>query len=63
MARVRRYKDTGTNLQALYKGIKDFLQGTKDLNIVNEINGKIDGKPFMSVTANKASARPVRIFL
>ena len=56
MVRVRRYKDASTDLQALYKGIKDFLQGTKDLNIVNEINGKIDGKPFMSISATKASA-------
>jgi len=55
MVKVRRYKDTGTDLQALYKGVKDFLQGTKDLNIVNEISGKIDGKPFMSLSATKAS--------
>lgn len=56
MAKVRRYQGTSTDLQAVYKGVKEFLQGTKDLNIVNEISGKIDGKPFMSVSANKATA-------
>ncbi len=56
MVRVRRYRDTGTGLQAVYKCVRDFLQGTKGLNIVDEISGKIDGKPFMSITANKASA-------
>lgn len=56
MVRVRRYRDTGTGLQAVYKGVRYFLQGTKGLNIVNEISGKIDGKPFMSITANKVSA-------
>ena len=56
MVRVRRYRDTSTDLQAVYKGVRDFLQGTKDLNIVNEISGKIDGKPFMSLSATKASA-------
>jgi len=39
----------------LYKRVKDFLQGTKDLNIVNEINGKIDGKTFISISATKAT--------
>jgi hypothetical protein len=55
MVRVRRYRDTGTDLQAVYKGVKEFLQGTKDLNITNEINGKMDGKPFLSISAVKAS--------
>lgn len=45
MVRVRRYRDTSTDLQAVYKGVRDFLQGTKDLSIVNEISGKIDGNP------------------
>jgi len=55
MVRVRRYKDAGTDLQAVYKGIKGFLQETRDLSIANEIDGKIDGKPFMSISATKAT--------
>ena len=55
MAKIRRYKDTGTDLQAVYTGIKDFLQSTQDLNIVNEIDGKLDGQPFRSLTAMKAT--------
>ena len=51
MVGVRRYTETGTNLEALYEGIKDFLWETKDLKIVNEIKGEIGGKPFMSIEA------------
>jgi len=56
MVRVRRYKDSSVDIQAVLKGIKEFLQETKDLNIMNEINGKIDGKPFLSLTAVKTTA-------
>ena len=55
MAFVRRYKDMDTNLKALYKDIVSELQNEKELNIGNELSGDVNGIPFMTVTAQRAS--------
>ena len=52
---VRRYKDMNTDLDALYKDIVKELQNEKELNIAKELKGDINGVPFLSVTANRAS--------
>lgn len=52
---VRRYKDMNTDLEALYKDIVGELQNEKELNIGKELKGDVNGVPFMSVTANRAT--------
>lgn len=53
MAKTRRYVGLGTDLDALFKGVKSFLQTTKDLQLGPDITGTISSKPFMAVTATK----------
>lgn len=52
---VRRYKDLGTNLDTLFEDIKNELQQDKDLTIAVENNGVINGVPFKSITAARAT--------
>ena len=52
---VRRYKDMNTDLEALYKDTVKELQNEKELNIGKELKGEVNGVPFMSVTAHRAS--------
>jgi hypothetical protein len=52
---VRRYKGLNTDLDALYNGIVQEFQNTKELNISNELNGNVNGVPFRSVTATRVS--------
>jgi len=52
---VRRYKDLGTDLDALYMDIISELQQEKDLEIGKETEGIINGVGFKSVTAMRAS--------
>ncbi len=51
MAYVRRYKDLGTDLDGLYRDVVMELSATKELNIVNELEGEANNRPFRSVTA------------
>ncbi|MBL7168978.1 hypothetical protein ISS40_11395, partial [Candidatus Bathyarchaeota archaeon] len=44
-----------TDLEALYKDIVGELQNEKELNIGKELKGDVNGVPFMSVTANRAT--------
>ena len=55
MAFIRRYKDMDTNLKALYKDIASELQNEKELNIGTELSGDVNGIPFMTITAFRAS--------
>ena len=52
---VRRFKELDTDLLALYKDIAAELQNEKELNIGTELSGDLNGIPFMSVTAQRAS--------
>lgn len=61
MAYVRRYKDMDTNLDDLYKAVVTELSNTKEMNVVNELNGKANDKNFKSVTATRGSVP--RIFV
>ena len=55
MVLTRKYKDLNTDLKALYKDIKKELQQEKDLSIISETSGEINGVPFMSMTAMRAT--------
>ena len=55
MVLSRRYKDLETNLESLYKDIKNELQQDKDLAIASEMNGSINGVPFKTITAARAT--------
>ncbi|MEX2722110.1 MAG: hypothetical protein Q6362_011965 [Candidatus Wukongarchaeota archaeon] len=55
MPLVRRYKNLGTDLEGLYKGLVMELQENKELNITNELKGEINSRPFRSVTATRQS--------
>ncbi len=52
---IRKYKNTNTDLKALYMDVKKELQSEKELNISNELNGDINGVPFMSITAHRVT--------
>lgn len=52
---VRRYMNLGTDLDSLYKAVVGELQETKDLNVAGELKGEVNGRPFRSVTAVRAS--------
>jgi len=52
---IRKYRDLDTDLESLYKDIKKELQQNKDLSIISETNGEINGVPFMSMTAMRAT--------
>jgi hypothetical protein len=55
MVLTRRYKDLGTDLEALYKDIKTELQQEKDLSITAETKGNVNGVDFRAITATRAS--------
>jgi len=52
---VKRYMGLGTDLDGLYKAVVKELQGVKELNVVNELKGEVNGRPFRSVTAVRRS--------
>ncbi|NIQ06619.1 MAG: hypothetical protein GWO20_13090, partial [Candidatus Korarchaeota archaeon] len=43
------------DLEGLYKGIVEDLQESKELEVVKELKGEVNGKPFKSVTAVRRS--------
>jgi hypothetical protein len=51
MARVEHYKGLNTDLDALYQEIKQEIEREKNLRIVAEIKGEMNGKPLRSMTA------------
>jgi hypothetical protein len=52
---VKRYRDLGTDLEAVYDDIKYELQTGKELNIVKEQDGTVNGVPFKSIFAVRES--------
>jgi hypothetical protein len=51
MARVEHYKGLNTDLNTLYQEIKQELEREKNLRIVAEIKGEMNGRPLRSMTA------------
>jgi hypothetical protein len=55
MPYVKRYKDLNTDLKAVYDDIKHELQTGKELNVVKEQDGTVNGVPFKSIFAVRES--------
>ena len=55
MSRVEHYRGLNTNLDSLYKSIKQELEEEKHIKIVSEIKGTMNGKPLRSLTAVNTS--------
>jgi hypothetical protein len=51
MARVEHYKGLNTDLDALHQEIRQELESEKNLRIVAEIKGEMNGRPLRSMTA------------
>ena len=51
MARVGHYRGLDTDIDSLYNSIKQELEKEKNLKIVSEIKGEMNGKPSRSITA------------
>jgi hypothetical protein len=51
MTRVEHYKGLQTNIDKLYQEIKQELENEKNLRIVAEMKGEMNGKPLLSITA------------
>jgi len=59
MPYVKRYKDLNTDLDAVYDDIKYELQTGKELNVVKEQDGTVNGVPFRSIFAVRESVPKV----
>ena len=55
MPRVEHYTGLQTNLDNLYNSIKKEIEEEKNLRIVSEIKGEMNGKPLRSITAINTS--------
>jgi hypothetical protein len=55
MLRVAHFTALGTNFDNLYNSIKE-VQDEKNLKIVSEIKGEMNGQPLRSLTAVNTSA-------
>jgi hypothetical protein len=51
MARVEHFTGLDTNIDNLYTSIKEEIQTEKNLKIVSEIKGEMNGRPLRSMTA------------
>ena len=51
MATVEHYRGLDTDIDSLYNSIKQELEKEKNLKIVSEIKGEMNGKPLRSITA------------
>ena len=51
MARVEHYRGLDTDIDSLYNSIKQELEKERNLKIVSEIKGEMNGKPLRSITA------------
>jgi hypothetical protein len=57
MAKVEHYRGLDTDLEKLYQNIKQVLEDEKDLQIVSEYKGTLNGIPLRSIVALNKSAK------
>ena len=57
MAKVQHYRGLNTNLDRLYNSIKAELEDQKELRIVSEYKGELNGKPLRSIVALNKSVK------
>jgi hypothetical protein len=55
MTRIEHFTKLDTNIDNLYNSIKEELSKEKNLKIVSEIKGEMNGMPLRSITAVKKS--------
>jgi hypothetical protein len=51
MTRIEHFTNLDTNIDSLYNSIKEELNKEKNLKIVSEIKGEMNGMPLRSITA------------
>jgi hypothetical protein len=57
MAKVEHYRGLDTDLEKLYQNIKQVIEDEKDLQIVSEYKGTLNGIPLRSIVAVNKSAK------
>lgn len=57
MVKVQHYRGLNTDLDNLYKSIKQLLEGQKDLQIVSEYKGLLNAIPLRSIVAVNKSPK------
>jgi hypothetical protein len=57
MAKVQHYRGLNTNLDNLYKSVKELLEAQKELRIVSEYVGLINSVPLRSIVAVNTSPK------
>ena len=57
MAKVQHYRGLNTNLDNLYNNIKQVLEAQKELRIVSEYKGLLNGVPLRSIVAVNTSPK------
>ena len=57
MSKVQHYKGLNTDLDNLYKSIKQLLEGQKELQIVSEYKGLLNAVPLRSIVAVNKSPK------
>ena len=57
MAKVQHYRGLNTNLGNLYNNIKQVLEAQKELRIVSEYKGLLNGVPLRSIVAVNTSSK------
>jgi hypothetical protein len=55
MVRIEHFTKLDTNIDNLYNSIKEELEKEKNLKIVSEIKGEMNGQPLRSITAVNTS--------
>jgi hypothetical protein len=57
MAKVQHYRGLNTNLDNLYKSVKELLEAQKELRIVSEYMGLLNSVPLRSIVAVNTSPK------
>ena len=57
MAKVQHYRGLDTNLDNLYKSVKELLEAQKELRIVSEYMGLLNSVPLRSIVAVNTSPK------
>jgi hypothetical protein len=57
MAKVEHYKGLDTDLEKLYQNMKQVIEDEKDLQIVSEYKGTLNGIPLRSIVVVNKSAK------
>lgn len=59
MSKVKHFKDLNSNLDKIYETIKDTIKVEKNLTIVSEYKGFLNGVPLKSIVAINSSPKVI----